>query len=336
VIQTLYIEEEVSEHPRTREICSRFPSAARISITRYGEIFNRKGQNFRLQKKRPALILARKYGHFVLPAPDSYGVGGRRNFYFSHMLNCIYDCRYCFLQGMYRSAHYVLFVNYEDFQRAIESKLREAPEKDSYFFSGYDCDSLALERVTRFVESFYPFFAEHSNAWLELRTKSSQVKSLLAVEPLPNCIVAFSLTPEPTGHALEHEVPPLDQRLDAMKTLEERGWHIGLRFDPMIFTEDYHLQYRRLFAEVFEKLRADRLHSVSLGPFRLPRPYFEEVSRLYPDERLFAGPLVARGRMVSYRKEMEQEMMDFCTRELLPYIAEEIFFPAETIEAVAR
>ena len=40
------------------------------------------------------------------------------------MHNCIYDCRYCFLQGMYRSAHYVVFINYEDYQWAIEERLR--------------------------------------------------------------------------------------------------------------------------------------------------------------------------------------------------------------------
>ncbi len=329
MIHTIYIEEDVAEHPRSEQICSRFPSADRIFIRRYGEIFNRKGQSFRLQKKRPALILARKFGRLVLPAPDGYGVGGRRNFYFSHMLNCIYDCRYCFLQGMYRSAHYVLFVNYEDFEKAIEAKLKESPRKEAYFFSGYDCDSLALEPVTRFVESIYPFFAKHPKAWLELRTKSIQVKSLLKADPLPNCIVAFSLTPEPTSYALEHKVPPLQQRLTAMAALQERGWKLGLRFDPMILTEDYHRQYRRLFAEVFECLRADRLHSVSLGSFRLPRTYFDDMTRLYPEERLFAGPLEVRGHMVSYKKQVEEEMMSFCVRELLPYISEEIFFPAE-------
>ena len=332
MIQTLYIEEEVSEHPRTREICARFPGAARIPISRYGEVFNRKGQNFRLQKKRPALILAKKYGHFVLPAPDGYDVGGRRNFYFSHMFNCLYDCRYCFLQGMYRSAHYVLFVNYEDFEEAMAAKLQEAPSTEAYFFSGYDCDSLALESITRFFESFYSFFAENDRAWLELRTKSAQMKPLRAAKPLPNVIVAFSFTPEPTGRVLEHGVPPLAQRLDAIKALQDKGWNIGLRFDPMIYTEDYHDQYRRLFTDVFGRVQADRLHSVSLGPFRLPRPYFEVMSRLYPDERLFAGPLVARGRMVSYRKNKHEEMMSFCTRELMPYISEEIFFPAEIME----
>ena len=28
------------------------------------------------------------------------------DWYFSHMLNCLYDCRYCFLQGMSRNHCY--------------------------------------------------------------------------------------------------------------------------------------------------------------------------------------------------------------------------------------
>ena len=31
------------------------------------------------------------------------------------MYNCLFDCRYCFLQGMYNSSNFVIFVNYEDF-----------------------------------------------------------------------------------------------------------------------------------------------------------------------------------------------------------------------------
>ena len=74
MFHTIYIEEGAAEHPRTEQICSRFPNANRIFVGRYGEVFNRKGQNFRLQKKRPALILARKFGRLVLPAPNGYGV----------------------------------------------------------------------------------------------------------------------------------------------------------------------------------------------------------------------------------------------------------------------
>ena len=121
---TIYIEEQMADHPRTREICARFPRATRVQCQRYGEVFNPKAQDFRLQKRKPALILARKHDRRVLETPAGYGIGGTDNYYFSHMLNCLYDCRYCFLQGMYRSAHHVLYVNYEDFGTDINAILR--------------------------------------------------------------------------------------------------------------------------------------------------------------------------------------------------------------------
>ena len=69
------------------------------------------------------------------------------------MLNCIYDCEYCFLQGKHMSAHYLLFINYEDFMHEIEQKIKKNKFNDSHFFSGYDCDSLALEGITGFVDA---------------------------------------------------------------------------------------------------------------------------------------------------------------------------------------
>jgi len=166
MIDTIYIENEIRQHPRTQEICQRFPNARIIDCERYGEVFNRKVQNFRLQKQRPALILAKKFKQFALEAPLGYGIGAQHNFYFSHMLNCIYDCRYCFLQGMYRSAHYLLFVNFEDFAHSIEEIRSKYPDKEVHFFSGYDCDSLALDQVTKFSEYFVPLFPRSQNAWL--------------------------------------------------------------------------------------------------------------------------------------------------------------------------
>jgi spore photoproduct lyase len=209
----IYIEEQVREHPRTRAICARFPKAAHIACRHYGEVFNPRSQNFRLQKPRPALILARKHKRRVLPTPDGYGIGGSRNYYFSHMLNCLYDCRYCFLQGMYRSAHYVLFVNYEDFEADMDRILAENSNAPAWFFSGYDCDSLALEPVSGFAAHFLPFFEKRPDACIELRSKSTQVRGLLKREPLANAVIAFSFTPEEIYQALEHKVPATGGRL---------------------------------------------------------------------------------------------------------------------------
>ncbi|WP_340120861.1 SPL family radical SAM protein [Methylobacter svalbardensis] len=327
MIETIYIEQAILQHPRVLDIVARFPQARKITCGRYGEVFNPKAQNFRLQKQQPALILAEKYKNFALPAPSGYGIGATRNYYFSHMLNCLYDCRYCFLQGMYQSANYLLFVNYEDFQQDIRQLCAESPDENLHFFSGYDCDSLALEPVTRFAEQFLPFFATLPNAWLELRTKSTQVRSLLNREPLPRCIVAFSLSPDEIAAKVEDKAPSVQRRLDALVKLQQQGWQIGLRFDPLLYQSGYQQQYRQLFEQVFSRIDVNLLHSVSLGVFRLPENFFKKVHKLYPEAKLFAGPLVSQQGMVSYKQELEQEMMHYCSEQLLTYIPTDKFFP---------
>lgn len=328
----IYIEEQVIDEPLTRRICERFPRATRIICGHYGEIFNRRGQNFRLQKQRPALILARKQRQLVMDAPPAYGLDGDHHYYFSPMLNCVYDCRYCFLQGMYRSAHQVIFVNHDDFKTAIRNKLEHHDGETCWFYSGYDCDSLASDMVTGFVDGFVPLFRELPQARLELRSKSTYIRSLLHQTPTDNVIVAFSFTPEAVSSALEHGVPPLTKRLSTIHKLQTRGWKIGLRFDPLIFCQDYQRQYRQLFQQIFSQLECESLHSVSLGSFRLPRPFFDNMRRLYPDDAFLAGPLALRKQddrhdMIAYREDLETEMIDFCAGELLRYIPESVFYP---------
>ena len=326
----IYIEEEVSTHPRVTAICDRYPSATRIPCQRYGEVFNRRSQDFRLQKQRPALILAAKYGAPVLEAPPAYGIGGTRNFYFSHMLNCLYDCRYCFLQGMYQSAHMVLFVNYEDFMTAIDERIGREIEDDicaePCFFSGYDCDSLAMEAVTGFAADFLDFFRKRPAARLELRTKSVRTQPLFAVEPMANCIVAFSLTPEEVASRYESGAPPVGRRLEAMRQLQERGWPVGLRFDPLIAHDDCRTHYHRLFSQVFSQLDADRLHSVSLGHFRLTREHYKKLHQLYPEEPLLAHGLAEQSGMISYPDAVAGELYDFCAGEIRRHVDGDRFF----------
>ena len=327
MINTIYVEQEVIALPRVKEILGRFANAEVIACEHYGEVFNRKAQNFRLQKQNPALILAKKHKQFVLPAPESYGIGGDRNFYFSHMLNCIYDCRYCFLQGMYQSANYVLMINYEDFATEIQRTVEENAESECHFFSGYDCDSLALEPVTGFVDFILPVFEKLPQAMLELRTKSTQIRGLLEREPLPNCVVAFSLSPDNIVNALEAKTPALNKRIQAMQKLQTKGWKLGLRFDPVIYHGSFKENYAELFSQVFTALDANAIHSVSLGEFRMPVNFFKKMARLYPEEKLFASPLYEEDGMMSYDKNISSEMLAFCEQEILKYIQPSQFFP---------
>ena len=48
-------------------------------------------------------------------------------------------------------------------------------------------------------------------------------------------------------------------------------------------------RYQSLISDIFSNIQEDSIHSVSLGPFRLPDPFFKRMEKLYPDEPLFAS-----------------------------------------------
>ena len=325
MISTIYVEDSVLEHPRTRKILTRFNTARIVNCHHYGELFNRHNQNFRLQKTKPALILAKKLNRRVLPIPIGYGLQNNQGFYFSHVLNCLYDCRYCFLQGMFRSAHYVLFVNYEDFIVDIQYQCQKADE-DLWFFSGYDCDSLALDPLTNFVNDFVPELAKIDRAWLELRTKSTQIRALLEMEPKPRCICAFSLSPTQIIASFEHKTPNLDARLDAIRRLIEFGWPIGIRFDPLIAIVNFKNVYGKFFDYVFTKVDASRIHSITIGGFRMPLSFQKMIARMYPEEALYAINLENRDGCVSYPRPILDDVLGWSTDQIKKYVPSERIF----------
>ncbi|MFT6006695.1 MAG: spore photoproduct lyase [Pseudoalteromonas tetraodonis] len=336
MVDTIYVEQEVSNHPRTEAIVARYPKANVIPIEQYSEVFNSHAQNFRLQKQNPSLILAAKKNNKLMPTPAQYETGGGAHYYFSHMLNCIYDCRYCFLQGMLRSANYLLFVNYEDFVsdiRAVAAK-HEHDEKPVWFFSGYDCDSLAYEPVTQFADFFLSEFETIPNAVLELRTKSTQIRSLLNRPAQSNVVVASSLSPENVATAVEEGAPSLAKRVQALKKLQDQGWRIGLRFDPIVWHQGYQENYQQMMDLVFSSLDADKIDSVTLGGFRLPKGFHKIMRKLYPEHWIFQAGLAEVNGMISYLPEIEAEVFSVISEMCLQHVrADQLYCYPNVTEA---
>lgn len=328
MIDTVYIEEAVLTHPRTQRVLKRYAKANHIVVERYSEVFNSHAQNFRLQKQNPALVLAAKQNRRVLAAPQQYETGGGANYYFSHMLNCLYDCRYCFLQGMYQSANYLLFVNYEDFVEdiSITAHAHVEEQQPPWFFSGYDCDSLAMEPVTGFADFFLDAFAKLPHAVMELRTKSTQVRSLLKRDALQNVVVAFSLSPSDVAVAVEAGAPPLSKRLDAMKKLQNAGWRIGIRFDPVIWHDGWQKNYQELVDTVFTELNPDQIDSVTIGGFRLPKGNHKTMRKLYPEHWILGAGLELQAGMVCYQADIEAQMFAQIEQNTRHYVTTEKVF----------
>lgn len=317
MFDTFYIEEDVKTHPTVQRYLEKAKNPHVIFCKNYKEIFNRRKQSFREQKKHTAMILAKKRPPYLHPIPEAFSIGGKDNFYFSHILNCPFDCQYCFLQGMYQSAYFVHFVNYEETLLAIKEK------GSGHFFSGYDGDSLALEPKTRFLETFLPFFRKNPKALLEIRTKSAYTKPFFQHEPMDNCVIAWSLNPENIVRNLEKKTASLEKRLQALKAVQDRGWKIGLRFDPIIEHAGFFKNMQVFFEEVFSYVQQPFLHSVTLGAFRLPKTYKKTMEKNVSSLNILAHS-VEKDRELRY--EREKELLAFCEKELEKYVPQQKLF----------
>lgn len=104
-----------------------------------------------LQHGSKALIIARKDGQLLYEGAEVCQSFGNEYFYYtSCVMNCIYDCEYCYLKGMYPSGNLVIFINIEDIFAELETLLAKHPV---YLCVSYDTDLLALENIAGFVKN---------------------------------------------------------------------------------------------------------------------------------------------------------------------------------------
>ncbi|NBO24060.1 MAG: DNA photolyase [Chlamydiae bacterium] len=328
-IHQIYVEKDLLNHKKVAQIKNRFPSVELVVIDKYQEIFNRTKQNFRLQKQNPCLILAKKHGNFIHPIPDSFKIGHDLNYYFSPVLNCPFDCRYCFLQGLNRSSHYVLFVNDEDFKGSITKTIESNLDQSIGFFSGYDSDSLALNSLSNFAEDYLPFFETFQNIQCEVRTKSVHIQPLLNLKTIKNTLVAYTLNPEEIIERDEKKTPRLSNRLEAIEKLQKVGYKIGLRFDPMMAIENGLNIYSRFFDQVFDRVEAKGVHSVTIGTFRLPKGVYQNYSKLDPLDFRLALLEETKEQEYRYASRWLDPLFDLAIDKISKHIPQELIYPMQ-------
>ncbi len=328
----IYIEKEILHHPRTERILQKLRASRIIEIDKYSEVFNRKNQNFRVQKEQgKTFILARKRDHFVLPSPSYCTADTDLKFYFSHMYNCPYDCEYCFLQGMYRSAFFVLFVNYEDFAIAIEQKLHEVQKKSHdkvMFFASYDNDSLALEEVTGFAEYFIPVFEPLEGVTFELRSKAAHTRIFEQLPPARNTLSAWTLSPDEVQKQWEHGTASLAMRIKALNKAQRLGWRTAIRIEPLLWFQEWEDVYANFFETLEREIDFSRIENLIFGQFRLPRDIFKTMKKMLPRSTLLTKSFVRGGDdEITYGPEKERALFDFVyNRSMTVLPPEKIFY----------
>ena len=117
----IYVEKKILDNKNTLEILSKFRDAKIIEIDNYKEVFSSNNQDFHLQKLGQNLILASNKPNMIYEGAVVCEDFENDNFYYtSSIINCIYDCEYCYLQGVYSSGNIVIFVDIEKVFEEVE------------------------------------------------------------------------------------------------------------------------------------------------------------------------------------------------------------------------
>lgn len=280
-LSVVYVEDAALSHPRTVEILAKLPGATVIRCRDYRDVFNRPHQEPALQKEAQALILAvSDRPRLYEGAPVCQDFGNRNFYYTSDVMNCVFDCEYCYLQGMYPSGHIVVFVNLEDTFRGLDEVL--SAKQSAYVCISYDTDLLAFEPLLGYVGKWISFAAERPNLTLELRTKSASASVLRALPVTDRVILALTLSPDTVIRTCEHRTPTLAARLALANEAIDLGWKVRLCFDPILAVHDAKAVYNDMFDEVFRTIPMDRVLDASVGLFRISKEYLKEMRRHRP------------------------------------------------------
>ena len=319
----IYVEEKVKNNAKTKDVLSNFQNSTVININHYKDVFTPSGQNLLLAKHSPSLIVAKKEGRLIYEGAAVCENFGNEHFYYTSLImNCYYDCEYCYLSGMYPSANVVIFVNIEDIFAELSQLLKEHPV---YICISYDTDLLALEGITGFVKEFIAYTAKHSNLTVECRTKSANIGIIKKYIDdgliIPkNFIFAWTLSPAEITTRYEHKTPDFNSRLKAVKTAVNLGLSLRLCFDPILKVPDWENVYSEMLNKVFTEIPAQVLKDISIGSFRVSKDFLSKMRKKRENSIILNYPYTLENGVYSYGFLENKKLTEFLISRSAKYI----------------
>ncbi len=247
--------------------------------------------SFGAAKKR--LFLTRHKGEFLKKCPGSEGQVCCNYFVINFASNCPMDCSYCYLQEyLAQNAALKVFSNVEDLVAEADELLSKHRRFYFRIGTGEITDSLALDPYIGFTREVIPFFAEHANVLLELKTKSDCVDGLLGLDPKERVVVSWSMNPQKVIERDEHGTASLDKRLRAARRCQEAGYRLGFHFDPMIEYPGWEKDYKAMIEQTFATIDWRRVSWLSMGVLRTTPGLKRTMRDRSPRTQLLTGEQV--------------------------------------------
>lgn len=174
---------------------------------------------------------------------------------------CPHGCKYCYLagtQGVKFSPTVKIYVNLLEMLDEID-RIARRQGRPTAFYLGKLQETLALDPLTAYSTVLVPFFAEHPLARLTLLTKSAHIDRLLELDHRSHSILSWSVNPPEVCAIFEENVPGMDERLEAMRRVAERGYPVRAVMMPIIPVEGWEEIYTSFTERLIETVPIQRL-----------------------------------------------------------------------------
>jgi spore photoproduct lyase len=195
-----------------------------------------------------------------------------------HASGCPFRCAYCFLQttAFFRfNKEALMGLVYANWQEMVEEvKDWLAASTPRMLIVGELQDGLAFDSAYAAVTGkplthhLISLFAAQNRHRLIFLTKSTLIKHALQLEPTPQVVFSWSVNAEHVGKRWEQGAPLPSSRFAAAAKMQDAGWPIRFRLDPMIPYHDPGENWREGYAETIDRINHIGPEMVTIGALR--------------------------------------------------------------------
>ena len=185
--------------------------------------------------------------------PKPGGTICQRAYELHTMTGCPYMCDYC---GSL-SEVIVVGLNVEAFMARMDDWLELCPDQTLFKWDNAT-DTLCFEPEYGATKQLVEYFAAKDGKYLLLYAgKCADVDWMLDLEHRGKTICAFSVSGPTQSRHIEKGSAAMQERIQAMRKLQEAGYLVRVRFAPVVPVRDWRDECRTMIREVFANARPD-------------------------------------------------------------------------------
>jgi spore photoproduct lyase len=176
------------------------------------------------------------------------------------------------------------------------------------------------------LDDLMAFATKHPNIMLEFKTKSKNISYFLNNAIPKNVFCSWTLNPQTIIDHEEHFTASLADRLNAAKTLAQKGMRVAFHFHPIMFYTHWERDYADVADAIINQFLPDDVLFVSLGTLHFTKPIIRAIRKLPHATKVLQMPLCKTAdNKFSYPDETKQRMYRHVYQSFSPW-HDHVFF----------